>query len=177
MANLADLSNELLLIIVSYLTTGDDIDIQALFNLCRTSQRLLAIARPALYTCVRIAEPASDPLRSLEIFLRTLLERPDLTKATRELAVINDLGIPYEWPALQHDPYVMDLSFLISGHPNEIEPELCYRPLAMEVLSRLPNLQHLQVTAEIEPPYSLLQHMHQLQADSSILSKLKMFHL
>ncbi|KAF2182371.1 hypothetical protein K469DRAFT_636697 [Zopfia rhizophila CBS 207.26] len=137
MAKLADLSNELLLNIVSYLATGDDIDVKTLLNLCRTSRLLLDIAQPALYTCVRIAEPAADPLKPLKIFLRTLMERPSLTKATQELALINDRGIRYE----------------------------------------LPNLQHLRFTAQIEQPRALLQSVHQLQTDSSILPKLKTFHL
>jgi hypothetical protein len=177
MAKLVDLSNELLLIIVSYLVTGDDIDNKTLLNLCRTSRVFLDIAQPALYTCVWIAEPTPDPLKPLKVFLRTLLERPSLTKSTRKLALINDRGIRYEWPGLQHDSYFIGLSSLIGGHSFEIEPDLCYYPLAAEVLARLPNLQHIRFTAEIEPPRSLLERVHQLQAETSILSKLKTFHL
>jgi hypothetical protein len=177
MAKLVDLSNELLLIIVSYLATGDDIDTKTLFNLCRTSRVFLDIAQPALYTCVRIAEPTPDPLKPLKIFLQTLLERPSLAKSTQKLALINDRGIRYEWPVLQNDPYFMGLSSLIGSRSSEIEPDLCYYPLASEVLARLPNLQHLRFTAEIEPPRSLLERIHQLQAETSILSKLKTFHL
>ena len=110
MAKLVDLSNELLLIIISYLAMGDDIDSKTLFNLCLASRMFLDVAQPALYTCVRIAEPAPDPLKPLKGFLRTLLERPSLTKSTQKLALINDRGILYEWPGLQHDPYFMDLS-------------------------------------------------------------------
>jgi hypothetical protein len=177
MAKLADLSNELLFIVVSFLTTGTDIDIQALYNLCRTSRGLLGVARPALYSCVSITEPFGDPLKPLKIFLRTMLEHPELSKATEELALINDRAIRYEWPALQDDSDFMDLSARIGGYPSEVDPELCHRPLAVEVLARLPNLQHLHFTANIEAPRSLLQHIHRLQEESSILSKLKTFHL
>jgi hypothetical protein len=177
MAKLVDLSNELLLIIVSYLATGDDVDSTALFNLCLTSRALLIVARPALYTCVRLAEPAPDPLKSLKVFLKTILAHPSLAKETQTLALINDRGIRYEWPALQKDPHFIDLSSSIGGHPSEIEPDLCYYPLAVEVLTRLPNLQHIRFTAEIESPHSLLERMHELQAQTSVFSKLKTFHL
>lgn len=177
MAELKDLSNELLLLVVSCLTTGDKADVQALLNVCLTSQRLCDIAQPALYTCARIPSSEPDPLKQLKIFLLSILQYPDLAEAPRELALNNDFGIGYEWPALQQDPYFMDLSASVVGHPNEIDPELCYRPLAIEALSRLPNLEHLHFTADIEPPYSLLQNMHRSQAEDSILSKLKTFHL
>jgi hypothetical protein len=177
MAKLVDLSNELLLIIVSYLATGDDVDSTALFNLCLTSRAFLIVARPALYTCVRLAEPAPDPLKSLKVFLKTILAHPSLAKETQTLALINDRGIRYEWPALQKDPQFIDLSSSIGGHPSEIEPDLCYYPLAVEVLTRLPNLQHIRFAAEIESPHSLLERMHELQAQTSVFSKLKTFHL
>ncbi|KAF2831237.1 hypothetical protein CC86DRAFT_463177 [Ophiobolus disseminans] len=177
MANLTDLSNELLLIIASYLTTGTVVDTQALSNLCLTTRGLLSIAQPALYTCIEIREPPGDPLKPLKSFLKTLLGRPELGEAAQELALTNDRAIRYEWPALQHDPYFMDISEAVGGHPHEIEPELCYHPLAVEVLARLPNLRSLRFTANIEAPRSLLQYTHQLQADSNILSKLKTFQL
>jgi hypothetical protein len=137
----------------------------------------MIVARPALYTCVRLAEPAPDPLKPLKIFLRTILAHPSLAKETQKLALTNDRGIRYEWPALQKDPYFMDLSCSIGGHSSEIEPDLCYYPLAVEVLTRLPNLQHIRITAEIESPHSLLERMHEVQAQTSIFSKLKTFHL
>jgi hypothetical protein len=177
MAGLVDLSNELLLIVVSYLSTGDPIDSIALLNLCRTSRALLDIAQPALYTHVRLAEPTPDPLKPLKSFLRTILERPSLAKETQSLSLINDRGIRYEWPGLRYDPYFMDLSSLIGGHPSEIEPNLCYRPLAVEILARLPNLQHIRFTAEVAPPRSLLEHIRNLQDQGPTLSKLKTFHL
>jgi hypothetical protein len=177
MAKLVDLSTELLLIIVSYLATGNDIDTAALLNLCCTSRVLLDIALPALYSCVRIPETTPDPLKSLKCFIQTILQRPELAKATQELALLNDRGIRYEWPALQDDPYFMEISSLVCGHPREIEPELCYGPLAVEALARLPNLRHIRFTAEIEPPRALLERVHRLQSESGILSKLKTFHL
>ncbi|KAF2125382.1 hypothetical protein P153DRAFT_425802 [Dothidotthia symphoricarpi CBS 119687] len=120
-------SNEILFNVVAHLVTGDDIDVKTLLNLCRSSRVLLDIAQPALYTCVRITEPAVDPLKPLKIFLRTLMERPSLSKETQELALIND--------------------------------------------------RHLHFTAQIEAPCTLLERVHELQADSSIFSKLKTFHL
>ena len=177
MAKIFDLSNELLLNIVLYLTTGDEPNVRALLHLCRVSRALFNVAQPALYTCVRIAEPAEDPLRPLKLFLRTLLERPLLAKKTQELALFNDRRVPYEWPALGQDAVFMELSALIGGHPGEIEPELCYYPLAVYVLAKLPNLQHLHFTAQIEPPRFLVHRLHEMRADPSFLSKLKTFHL
>ena len=81
------------------------------------------------------------------------------------------------WPALGQDAVFMILSALIGGHPSEIEPELCYYPLAVQVLARLPNLQHLHFTAQIEAPRSLMQRIHVMQVEFSILSKLKTIHL
>ena len=62
MARITDLSNEVLLTIVLYLTTGDVADVRALLQLCRTSHLLFAVAQPALYAHVRIPEPVSEPL-------------------------------------------------------------------------------------------------------------------
>lgn len=177
MAKLADLSNEIILHVVSYLTTGNEPDVEALFHLCRTSHRLFDIAQPALYTCVKLVEPAAEPLGPLKKFLRTVIERPSLAGETQQLALFNDRGVRYEWPSLGNDVIFMELSALIGGHSAEIEPELCYYPLALEVLARLPNLQHLFLTAQIEHPHSLLQRVHNLQAELSVLSKLKTFHL
>jgi hypothetical protein len=177
MVKLVDLPNELLLNVASWLMTTDPADIRSLYSLCRASRALLKILLPALYTCVRISETPSDPLKFMKCFLRTILQHPELAKETQTLALTNDRGIRYEWPFLQQDPFFMDLSFLIHGHAGEIEPELCYCPLAAEVLTRLPNLQHIHFTAEIEPPRALLERVHQLQSETSILSKLKTFHL
>jgi hypothetical protein len=177
MVQLTDLSNEILFNIVAYLTTGNDTEVQTLLHLCRTSHRLRDIAQPALSTTVTIAEPAGEPLRSLKTFLKVCLNRPSLAKRTQELALFNDRRVSYEWPALGHDTDFMELSSLIGGHPGEIEPELCYHPLAVEVLTRLPNLQHLHLTAQIEPPRALLKRMHQLRAESFFFSKLTTFHL
>lgn len=177
MARLTDLSNELLLDITFYLSTSDEADVRALLHLCHTSRLLFGVVQPALYTCVRIVESATDPLVHLKLFPRTLIECPSLAQITKELALFNDRGVHYEWPALQHDAVFMELSALTGGHPSEIEPELCYYPLAVQVLARLSNLQHLHFTAQIEAPRSLMHHIHEMQATLSILSKLKTFHL
>jgi hypothetical protein len=176
MVQLTDFSNELLFNIIACLTTGNDIDVQTLLHLCRTSHRLRDIAQPALFTTVTIAEPAGEPLRALKTFLKVLIMRPSLAKRTQELVIYNDRGVPYEWPALGQNADFMELSALVGGHPGEIEPELCYYPLVVEVLIRLPNLQHLHLTTQIEPPRALLKRMHQLRAEPSFLSKLKTFH-
>lgn len=178
MAKLSDLSNELLLCIVAYLTTGGASDVQALLRLCRTSRALAAVAQPALYTCVQIAEPKTDPLRTLKLFLTTSIERPELAKKTRELILFNDRGIRYKWPDLGRDDTFMRLSALIGGHDGEIEPELCYKPLALYVFARLPNLQHVHLKAQVEHPHALLKQMHEMRAaDTSFLAELKTFHL
>ncbi|EMD97553.1 hypothetical protein COCC4DRAFT_148009 [Bipolaris maydis ATCC 48331] len=44
-------------------------------------------------------------------------------------------------------------------------------------LPRLPNLQHIHFTAQIEAPRALMHHIYEMQIDRSILSKLKTFHL
>lgn len=71
----------------------------------------------------------------------------------------------------------MELSALIGVHPSEIEPELCYYPLAVQVLARLPNLQHIHFTAQIEAPRALMDRIYEMQNGRSILSMLKTFHL
>lgn len=177
MAGITDLSTELLLNIILYLSTGDASDVRALFYLCHMSRMLFNVAQPALYSCIRLVESATDPLVHLKLFLRTLTEHPLLAQKTKELALYNDRGVRYEWPALEHDAIFMELSALIGGHASEIEPDLCYYPLAVQVLARLPNLQHLQFTAQIEAPRCLMHRIHEMRADSSILSKLKTFHL
>lgn len=177
MTRITALSNELLLKITFYLSTSDESDVSALLHLCHTSRLLFNAAQPALYTCVRIVESAPDPLLHLKLFLRTLIQRPPLAQITKELTLCNDRGIRYEWPALGDDAVFMTLSTLIGGCPAEIEPELWYYPLAVQVLARLPNLQHLHFTAQIEAPRALMHRIHELQAASPIFSKLKTFHL
>jgi hypothetical protein len=177
MARITDLSNELLFNVVFYLSTGYRSDVKTLFHLCQTSRMLFEVAQPALYTCVRIIESAADPLAHLKLFLRTLIQCPSLAKKTKELALINDFPVCYEWPALEHDVVFMELSALIGGHNFGIVPELCYYPLDVQVLARLPNLEHFHYTAQIEAPRSLMHCMHEMQANFSILSKLKTFHL
>lgn len=177
MAGITDLSTELLLNIIFYLSAGDVSDVRALFYLCHTSRMLFDVAQPALYSRVRIFESETDPLVHLKLFLRTLTEHPLLAQKTKELALFNDRVMHYEWPALEHDAIFMGISALIGGHASEIEPDLCYYPLAVQVLARLPNLQHLHFTAQIEAPRSLMHRIHEIQADLSTLSNLKTFHL
>jgi hypothetical protein len=177
MARITDLSTELLLNIIFYLSAGDAYDIRALSHLCSTSQLLFYVAQPALYSSIRIVESRTDPLIHLKLFLRTLLEHPSLAQHTKELALFNDRGVRYEWPAFKQDTIFMELLVLMGGHTSEIEPDLCYYPLAAQVLARLPNLQHLHFTAQIEAPRSLMHRIYEMQADFSILSKLETFHL
>lgn len=177
MARITDLSNEILLDIISYLTTSDDSNVRTLSHLCRTSRSLCGVAQPALYSCVRIVESATDPLLHLKLFLWTLIECPSLAQKTKEFALYNDRGLRYEWPALEQDAVFMELSALIGGHSSEIEPELFYYPLAVQVLARLPNLQHIHFTAQIEAPRALMHRIYEMQVDLLIFSKLKTFHL
>ena len=177
MARITDLSNKLLLEIAFWLSTGLECDIRALLRLCYTSRMLYDVAQPALYTRVRMTEYAPDSLANLKLFLWTLLDYPSSAQKTKELALFNDRRFRYVWPALGQDAVFMNLSAFIGGHPSEIEPELSYYPLAVQVLARLPNLQHLHSTAQIEAPRSLMQRIHEMQVEFSILSKLKTFHL
>ncbi|KAF2635128.1 hypothetical protein P280DRAFT_474044 [Massarina eburnea CBS 473.64] len=177
MTTLIDLPNELLLSITSHFTTGNEIDVTTLLSLCRTSRLLRYIAQPALYTCVRISEPEDDPLRPLKIFLKTLLQRPALAKVNRELDIVNDRELGHDRPALREDECFMEISALIGGYSSEINPDLCFFPLAVEVLARLPNLQHLRLTCEIAHPGYLLGQLHHLRASGTILSELKTFRL
>jgi hypothetical protein len=181
MVKLIDLPNELLLNITSCLTTGHEIDIKTLYSLCRTSRAFLKIALPALYVCVRIVETTNDPLQSLKCFLRTILQYPELAKKTQRLALADNRGIRYKGPALHwHTPF-LDSSPVIEGETlevaPEVDPELYHGSLAVEVLGKLPNLQHICFTAEVKPPKEMLECIHQMQKDDSILSKLKSFHL
>ncbi|KAI8938077.1 hypothetical protein NX059_005748 [Plenodomus lindquistii] len=177
MTNIANLSTELLLNIVSHLTTGHQTDVRALLSTCLTSRRYSDVALPALYTCVRVPEPVAEPLGPLKLFLRTLIQHPSLAKNTRELALINDLGVRYDWPALEHDTVFMDIAALIFGQPLELEPEFCYHPFAIQVLARLPNLEHIHFTAQIEQPRALLRRIHELRVKAPFLPKLRTFHL
>ncbi|EUC30758.1 hypothetical protein COCCADRAFT_103024 [Bipolaris zeicola 26-R-13] len=136
MARITDLSNEILLDIISYLTTSDDSNVRTLSHLCRTSRSLCGVAQPALYSCVRIVESATDPLLHLKLFLWTLIECPSLAQKTKEFALYNDRGLP-----------------------------------------RLPNLQHIHFTAQIEAPRALMHRIYEMQVDLLIFSKLKTFHL
>lgn len=178
MAKLVDLSDELILIIISYLTTVERPEIEALLSLCRTSRLLLNVVQPALYASVRIEEPEGDPLKSLKSFLWTVLTRPSLARQTQTLALTNDRAIRYDWPRLEHDEVFINLSVLIRGQPLEIDPDFCYHPLAVQILAQLPNLRHFEFTAQIEHPRALLQRMHSLRTeDAFFLSNLKTFHL
>ncbi|KAH6628996.1 hypothetical protein C7974DRAFT_393591 [Boeremia exigua] len=178
MAKLVELSDEIVLVIISYLITDEESKVGALLSLCRTSRRLVNLAQPALYACVRIKEPEGDPLKPLKSFLWTVLTRPLLARQTRALALTNDRAICYDWPRLEHDEVFIDICVLIRGRPFEIDPDFCYHPLAVHTLAQLPNLRHFEFTAEIEHPRALLQRMHTLRCEDALfLSKLETFHL
>lgn len=139
---------------------------------------MLALAQPALYADVRIAEPVNDTLRPMKSFLKTLVEHPALGEATQELSVIDARLLLYEYPARPDHNCCPELSHLLpKGVAEVVELEIFFHPLAIALLARLPNLRHLRYTAKVSPPTALLDHMHQLRINSSILSKLKTFHL
>jgi hypothetical protein len=177
MARLIDLPNELLLDVASCLTTGDGIDVRTLYSLCRTSRTFLKIALPALYVCVRIIETTNDPLQSLKCFLRTILQYPELAEKTQRLAIADNRGVRYEGPALLwHTPF-LDSSPVKEGEGVQVDSDLYYGSLVVDVLGNLPNLQHICFTAEVKAPKEILECIHQMQRDDSILSKLRSFHL
>jgi hypothetical protein len=172
MAKLTDLSNELLFHIASFLMTGEDS--QSLSNLCITSHRLLAIAQPALYTNVHIAELAEDPLKLMTRFLLTISECPNLAKATQELSFINDHCIRYDKLDSQDGTCP---AASIYARPSRTRLPIFEELLAAAILSRLPNLKHICYTAELGASYPLLRHNHELQRDTGALAKLETFHL
>lgn len=162
------LSNELLFLIAFSPTTGGDS--QSISCLCLTSHRLLAIAQPALYTNIQIASLPQDPLKLMTKLLLTLLEPPDLAKATQKLSCINDYCVQYGRLNSRNEdalyPYLTKEEF-----------QLFEKSLAVALLSRLPNLKHLCYTAELGSSYPLLRHICDLQRDTCALSKLETFHL
>ncbi|KAH9868473.1 hypothetical protein J1614_007545 [Plenodomus biglobosus] len=112
-----------------------------------TLHALFSIAQPALYTCVDIAEPATEPLKHGKLILRTMIEYPSLTNKTQELALISDLGLR---------------TALSARYP---------------LLTRLPKVEHILSIAQSEQLRALLYRTSELQADASFLSRLKTLHL
>jgi len=175
MAGLTDLSNELLVIIASFLAARKDS--LALSKLCLTSHRLLAIAQPALYSSVRLSNPPEEPLRPMKSFLLTVLSQPELAKATQELSFINDNHLHYEWPIRLDESYAIGLFAAISKADYDATSRNDRSPLVVALLSRLPNLKHICYTAEVPLPYILLNATFEMQEEIGILSRLESFHL
>ncbi|KAI4608555.1 hypothetical protein J4E83_008991 [Alternaria metachromatica] len=122
MAKLTDLSNELLYSIVAHLATGRCSDVRALWQLCKTSRALAAVAQPALYTCVVLGQSMPETMRSLELFLRTCVERPKLGKKTRSLTLHYHRPAPYKGPDLMRLDYIPLLRYpSFSSFSTEIE--------------------------------------------------------
>lgn len=174
MAGLTDLSNELLFDIVSHLSTGNRSDGVALVQLCQTSHRLLDIAQPALYTSIAIAE--SRCLSSLRSLRRTLIQQPSLADKTTKLALFHNAGVNDEWDDISQNAILRELPTSIN-YLFEKKSDLCYYGLAVDVLARLPNLQHLRFTAATDSPWLLLERLREVRRDAAILSELETFHL
>jgi len=178
MAKLTDLSNELLYSIVAHLETGRWSDVRALWRLCKTSRALAAVAQPALYTCVVLGQSMPETMRSLEIFLRTCVERRDLAKKTRALTLHYKRPFLHNGPGLVRDATFERVSALLAGQNLDSERSMLYQSLVLYTLACLPNLGHLRMDTHNLPPRGLLQGMHAMRAsDNSFLAKLETFHL
>jgi hypothetical protein len=174
MAKLTDLSTELLLSIVAHLATDKTSDVRALRRLCESSRTLAAVAQPALYACVKLSMPMRRSLAPLELFTRTCMECPELAKKTRQLSLFHGRPIPNEGFGLARDATSVRVSEFVAGQDDDIEME----PLALHLLAKLPNLEHLRLEVENSPPRGLLKGMHGIRkSDDSFLAKLKTFHL
>jgi len=178
MAKLTDLSNELLYSIVAHLETGRWSDVRALWQLCKTSRALAAVAQPALYTCVVLGQSMPETMRSLELFLRTCVERPKLAKKTRSLTLHYHRPAPYQGPDLMRRPTFDKLLALFETQNLDSERSMLYQTLVLCTLLCLPNLRHLRMDTHNLPPRGLLQGMHAMRASSdAFLAKLETFHL
>ncbi|KAF1960131.1 hypothetical protein CC80DRAFT_590444 [Byssothecium circinans] len=181
MVKLIDLPSELLLDAFSYLATGNEVDVKTLLSLCRTSRLLRDIAQPALHTCVWISDTSKSPLGVLQPFFRTILGRPTLAKTTRELALVNDKSLFVRthtldrWNLPLEDKCSIEVGTLRESFDAGKNPSLCFYPLAVEILARLENLQHIRFTDNIGRPNNLMQRVHRLQSEALILSRLKTF--
>ncbi|KAI4701160.1 hypothetical protein J4E89_010736 [Alternaria sp. Ai002NY15] len=129
MAKLTDLSNELLYSIVAHLETGRWSDVRALWRLCKTCRALAAVAQPALYTCVVLGQSMPETMRSLELFLRTCVERPKLAKKTRSLTLHYHRPAPYEGPDLMRHPTFSEFSKLWAVKNWDSEQNVLYQTL------------------------------------------------
>jgi len=178
MAKLTDLSNELLYSIVAHLETGRWSDVRALWQLCKTSRALAGVAQPALYTCVVLGQSMPETMRSLELFLRTCVERPKLAKKTRSLTLHYHRPAPYEGPDLMRHPTFSEFSKLWQVQNFDSERNVLYQTLVLYTLLCLPNLRHLRMDTHNLPPRGLLQGMHAMRASSdAFLARLETFHL
>jgi hypothetical protein len=174
MAKLTDLSTELLLSIVAHLATDKTSDVRALRRLCESSRTLAAVAQPALYACVKLSMPMRKSLTPLELFIRTCMECPELAKKTRQLSLFHGRSIPNEGFGLARDAIAVRVSRLIADQDDGIVPE----SLALHLLTRLPNLEHLRLEVESSPPRGLLKGMHAVRkSDDAFLARLKTLHL
>ncbi|KAI4909772.1 uncharacterized protein J4E92_010543 [Alternaria infectoria] len=177
MAKLTDLSNELLYSIVAHLETGRWSDVRALWQLCKTSRALAAVAQPALYTCVVLGQSMPETMRSLELFLRTCVERPKLAKKTRSLTLHYHRPAPYKGPDLMRHPTFSEFSKLWQVQNFDSERNVLYQTLVLYTLLCLPNLRHLRMDTHNLPPRGLLQGMHAMRASSdAFLARLETFH-
>lgn len=177
MARLTELPSELLLNVILYLTTRHPSDVRTLLHLCLTSRLLCDIARPALYKCVQIKEPGGEPLRPSKHLFRTLLEHPSLAQKVHEFTLRNDLLAGFRPPNIGKDAIVTEISRVLRDLGLEMETDFCRYPLATDILARLPNLKHLEITARVEQPRAFVRRLHQLQTSRSILANLKSFYL
>ncbi|CAI6336699.1 unnamed protein product [Periconia digitata] len=185
MAQIQDLPSELIHEIVSYFvvphsTQGerDGAAVQTLVNLCRTSHVFYEIAQPALYTSVEISKPSGSPLRSLKSYMRTILQRPTLARYTRHLKIYDAVALRYIWSAMLEEDCSLEISALIGGHPGQVESKFIHDSYALEVLKRLPNLEHLYFVAEMQPLDKLMKMLvSEMHSQPSVLSRIKTFTL
>lgn len=150
-----------------------------LLNLCLSSRLLCNLARPFLYSSVHLAQSTPDPLRNVKAFLRTILRNEGLARCVRKVGVVGEGRVGFDWQAIKGDLCFMEVLRLMGregkegegeevGVGVEIEPDVCYYPLVVEVLRRLPELEEVEITAEVEQPRGLLGRMHEVQRERGV---------
>jgi hypothetical protein len=175
MTKLLDLPNELLGDVAAHLAT----DFIALHSLCACSCLLRDIAQPWLYSCVRIpllTKIKLAPLESLQMFHRTITERPDLASCVKEVS-LNDASPTHQTTGFLDDQDLREFEATALGADMK---HISYQSigLVIQIFSLVPNVEHIALVAGFRHPQGLLLQLHhRMRTESSFLSKLRSFHL
>ncbi|KAL4923786.1 uncharacterized protein BDV17DRAFT_296042 [Aspergillus undulatus] len=163
MINLLDLPDEILLIILShfdhFMFTSE------LRALCLTSRRLCSIAQPFLYNsfvrevhcqCCHKHGPPPGRIVPLVLFTRTLISRPDLA-ARVQSAHFDASGDDFDEEDVRKAEFDADTFKVLSTGFQQLQSdirallfaeaaEMKSNPYLLVLASRMPNLEHLQLT-------------------------------